>query len=138
MIIDFSVDFIREYINPEYSTIIPRNAKYRAKKIEVPASYPPFFVFDTSNFARIDNWIVTSGYDFEYKLQAVTRDSYKTIIYSLSNEPSGMTIDSSTGLILWTPGVGDENEVYNDIEVIAFDGTDSTSYYFNVRVYPTI
>jgi len=138
MVIDFSVDFIREYINPEYSTIIPRNAKYRAKKIEVPSSYPPFFVFDSRDYARIDNWIVTSGYDFEYKLQAVTRDSYKTIIYSLANEPSGMTIDTSTGVILWTPGVSDENEVYNDIEVIAFDGTDSTSYYFNVRVYPTL
>ena len=49
-----------------------------------------------------------------------------------------MTIDSSTGLISWTPGVGDENEAYVNIEVIAFDGTDSTSYFFNIRVYPTI
>ena len=138
MIIDFSVDFIREYINPEYSTIIPRNAKYRAKKIEIPASYPPFFAFDARSVPRIDNWIVTSGYDFKYKLEAVTRDSYKTITYSLSNEPVGMVINASTGVITWTPGVGDENEVYNDIEVIAFDGTDSTSYYFNVRVYPTL
>jgi hypothetical protein len=59
MIIDFNVDFIREYINPEYSTIIPRNAKYRAKKIEIPASLPPEFVFDNNSLPRIDNWIVT-------------------------------------------------------------------------------
>ena len=138
MIIDFNVDFVREYINPEYSTIIPRNAKYRAKKIEIPASIPPVFIFDNNSIPRIDNWIITSGYDLRYQVLAISQDLYKTIAYSLQNAPVGMTIDSSTGLISWTPGVGDENEAYVDIEVIAFDGTDSTSYYFNIRVYPTI
>jgi hypothetical protein len=138
MIIDFNVDFVREYINPEYSTIIPRNAKYRAKKIEIPASIPPEFIFDNNAIPRIDNWIVTSGYDLTYQILAISEDNYKTIVYSLQNAPVGMVINSSTGVITWTPGVGDENEVYNDIEVIAFDGTDSTSYYFNVRVYPTL
>jgi hypothetical protein len=138
MIIDFSVDFIREYLNPEYSTIIPRNAKYRAKKVDVPASIPPAFVFDNNSLPRIDNWIVTSGYDLTYQILAVSIDNYKTIVYSLQNAPVGMVINSSTGLITWTPGVGDDNEVYSDIEVVAYDGTDSTSYYFNVRVYPTL
>jgi len=138
MIIDFNVDFVREYINPEYSTIIPRNAKYRAKKIEVPASLPPAFVFDNNSLPRIDNWIVTSGYDLSYQVLATSPIQYKTIVYSLQNAPVGMVINSSTGLITWTPGVGDDNEVYSDIEVVAFDGTDSTSYYFNVRVYPTL
>jgi len=138
MIIDFNVDFVREYINPEYSTIIPRNAKYRAKKIEIPASLPPAFVFDNNSLPRIDNWIVTSGYDLSYQVLATSPIRYKTIVYSLQNAPVGMVINSSTGLITWTPGAGDDNEVYSDIEVVAFDGTDSTSYYFNVRVYPTL
>lgn len=138
MIIDFSVDFVREYLNPEYSTIIPRNAKYRAKKIDIPASLPPYFVFDNNQVPKIDNWIVTSGYDLKYQLLAISQDRYKSISYSLQNAPVGMVIDSSTGLITWTPGVSDENEAYENIEVIAFDGTDSTSYYFNVRVYPTL
>jgi len=138
MIIDFSVDFIREYLNPEYSTIIPRNAKYRAKKVEVPSSLPPYFIFDNNQLPRIDNWIVTSGYDLTYGILAISQDRYKTISYSLQNAPVGMVIDSSTGTITWTPGVSDENEAYTNIEVVAFDGTDSTSYYFNVRVYPTL
>jgi hypothetical protein len=138
MIIDFNVDFVREYINPEYSTIIPRNAKYRAKKIEIPASSPPDFIFDINSIPRIDNWIITSGYDLRYQVFADSQDSYKTIAYSLTNAPVGMVINASIGLITWTPLVGDDNEVYNDIEVIASDGTDTTSYYFNVRVYPTL
>ena len=138
IIIDFSVDFIREYLNPEYSTIIPRNAKYRAKKIEIPESLPPYFVFDNNEIPKIDNWIVTSGYDFRYQLLATSSNQYKTIVYSLQNAPVGMVIDSSTGVITWTPGLSDENEAYENIEVVAFDGTDSTSYYFNVRVYPTL
>ena len=137
MIIDFSVDFIREYLNPEYSTIIPRNAKYRAKKIEIPVSIAPFFYF-TNSIPKIDNWIVTSGYDMQYQMRAFSPIQYKTIVYSLQNAPVGMTIDSATGLITWTPGVSDENEAYENIEVVAFDGTASTSYYFNVRVYPTL
>ena len=138
IVIDFNVDFIREYINPEYSTIIPRNAKYRAKKIEIPESLPPFFVFDNNAIPKIDNWIVTSDYNFSYRLLAISQDRYATIVYSLQNAPVGMVINSSTGLITWTPGITDENEAYQNIEVVAFDGTDSTSYYFNVRVYPTL
>ena len=51
-----------------------------------------------------------------------------------------MTITEESGfaVVKWTPGVGDENEVYNDIVINAFDGTDTSTRTFNVRVYPTL
>jgi hypothetical protein len=49
-----------------------------------------------------------------------------------------ITTVGRTGQIQWTPSSGDENQIYENIEVIAFDGTSSSSFFFNVRVYPTI
>jgi hypothetical protein len=140
MIIDFSVDFIREYINPEYTTVIPRSAKYRAKKVEIPADNAPFFYSDDKVFPLINNWIVSSGYTMSFQVFAIALEAYRTITYSLANAPVGMTITTvdRNGQIEWTPSVGDENQIYENIEVIAFDGTSSSSFFFNVRVYPTI
>lgn len=147
MIIDFSVDFIREYINPTYNQIIPRSAKYRAKKVDVPASNPPVFVNSLPGIYSLvdaltfnDNWIVTSGYTMKFYVYAASTDSYKTITYSLTNAPAGMTITNvgSLGEIEWTPSVSDDNEVYSDIEINAFDGTDTVTKTFSVRVYPSL
>ena len=147
MIIDFSVDFIREYIDPVYTQIIPRSAKYRAKKVTIPANNPPEFVDSIPNNPQFGdiltfntNWIVTSGYTFTIYVLALTSSQYVNIVYSLSNAPVGMTITNENGFgkIEWIPGVGDENEVYNDIEINAFDGTDTTTRTFNIRVYPTL
>ena len=137
MILDFSVDFIREYLNPEFSTIIPRNAKYRAKKITIPNSNPPQIYFINNSLESIPSnnfMIVTSGYLFTYQINATGSSS---LTYSLSNEPVGMTIDSG-GLITWVPGVGDENEVYEDIIVTVSNGTTSSEFIFTIRVYPDL
>lgn len=149
MIIDFSVDFIREYINPEYTQIIPRAAKYRAKKISIPNNNPPVFldgITGSQNFGIYDpltfneNWIVSSGYDMSFFVLAQSIDPYKNITYSLSNAPVGMTITNVNGLgkVEWTPSLSDDNKVYNDILINAFDGTDTTTRSFNVRVYPSL
>jgi hypothetical protein len=147
MVIDFNVDFVREYINPEYTEIIPRSAKYRAKKIEVPANNPPVFIATIPGLSLSDlfftfneNWIVTSGYTMRFNVLAASPDPYKTIIYSLTNAPAGMTITDLGGYgeIEWTPSSSDDNEVYTDIVINAFDGTDTVTRTFNVRVYPSL
>ena len=147
MIIDFSVDFIREYINPEYTQVIPRSAKYRAKKVDVPANNPPVYINNIPGAASLnalllfnENWIVSSGYTLTFYVLAVSPDRYKTISYSLTNAPAGMTINVSNGLaqIQWIPSVSDENEVYTDIEINATDGTSTVTRTFNVRVYPSL
>ena len=140
-IIDWSFDSNREYLNPEYSSINVRYAKYRAKKVVVPNNNPPVIAFSAGNipfdFPLANSWIITSGYDLVFPIPIVGQP-YKTFVYSLNNEPVGMTIDSSSGVIQWTPLVGDDNQVYDDIEVIVSDGTDSSSFTFSIRVYPTI
>ena len=147
MIIDFSVDFTREYIDPTFTQIIPRSAKYRAKKVTIPANNPPIFLssitgfFDTYEFLTFyENWIVSSGYNLKFFVAAVSPDTYKTITYSLTNAPAGMTLTSAGSIaqIEWTPGSPNVNNVYENIEINAFDGTDTTTRTFNVRVYPTL
>jgi hypothetical protein len=147
MIIDFNVDFIREYINPSFTQIIPRSAKYRAKKVTIPVNNPPIFVSsvpglnDSYSFLTFyENWIVSAGYTLTFTVLAVSVVPYKTITYSLTNAPAGMTIttNGSLGEIEWTPGILDSNKVFNDIVINAFDGTDTTTRTFNVRVYPTL
>ena len=135
MIIDWNVDFVREYINPDYSTIIPRNAKYRAKKITIPASNPPVFSQSLyGNYPTVDNWIVSTGYNLSFRIIATSPNQYATISYSLNNEPTGMTV-SSQGFVNWDPDITEGNNVYENIEVIANDGTSTATYTFNVRVY---
>ncbi len=147
MIIDFSVDFIREYINPEYTQVIPRSAKYRAKKVDIPANNPPVFINSipgqSASFNLLtfnENWIVSSGYTLNIYVLARSLGVYDTITYSLSNEPAGMTISVIDGIakIEWIPSVSDENEVYTDIEINATDGTSTVTKTFTVRVYPSL
>ena len=71
---------------------------------------------------------------------AVSNNAYKTITYSLTNAPAGMTITSAGAIaqIEWTPGSPNVNKVYDNIQINAFDGTDTTTRTFNVRVYPTL
>jgi len=45
----------------------------------------------------------TVGVLYRYQVQAVARDPSAILTYSLVHFPAGMTINSTTGLILWTP-----------------------------------
>ncbi len=44
----------------------------------------------------------TKGQPYSYDVNATDSDG-NTLVYSLTSKPSGMTINSSTGLITWTP-----------------------------------
>jgi hypothetical protein len=56
----------------------------------------------------------TEDTQYSYDVEATDLDVGDTLIFSLTTYPAGMTIDSSTGLILWTPTnsqVGSNNVV---------------------------
>jgi hypothetical protein len=136
-IIDWSFDAVREYINPGVTDIVVRSAKYRAKKVTIPADNPPIIAYSFNSIPAENQWIITSGYDLVLSIGAFI-GQYETATFSLSNEPLGMIINSSTGVITWTPGVSDENEIYEDITVSVSNGTSTTTYKFSIRVYPTL
>jgi hypothetical protein len=136
-IIDWSFDAVREYINPGVTDIAVRSAKYRAKKVTIPNNNPPIFGYSFNNIPAANEWIITSGFDLVFNVKA-SIGQYETGIFSISNEPTGMNIDSATGLITWTPGIADDNEIYRDIVVSISDGIDTAQYKFTIRVYPTL
>ena len=136
-IIDWSFNAVREYINPGVSDIVVRSAKYRAKKVTIPANNPPIISYSFNTIPSANQWIITSGYDLVLGIQAIV-GQYETGVFSLSNEPSGMIIDSNTGVITWTPAISDENQIYEDITVSVYNGVSTTQYKFSIRVYPTL
>lgn len=136
-IIEWSFDAVREYTNPGISDIVVRNARYRAKKVTIPADNPPIFAYSFNNIPAANQWIITSGFDLSINVQAAI-NQYETAVFSLNNEPTGMTINSSTGLISWTPGIANDNQIYEDIEVLVYNGTSTSTYKFSIRVYPTL
>jgi hypothetical protein len=69
---------------------------------------------------------------YTYDVNATDSDG-DTLTYSLTTNPTGMTIDSATGVISWTPNssqIGD-----NDVTVEVSDGEKSTTQSFTVKVY---
>lgn len=74
----------------------------------------------------------TSGTAYSYDVNATAFPG--PISYSLSTTPSGMTINSSTGLISWNPtGAG----IYN-VTVRASNGASSTTQSFQINVVSTV
>ena len=114
-----------------------RTAIYKAKKVTVPADNPPIISYSFNTIPAENQWIITSGYDLVLGIKAYI-GQYETAVFSISNEPLGMVIDANTGVITWTPGVSDENEIYDDITVSVSNGTSTTTYKFSIRVYPTL
>lgn len=51
------------------------------------------------------------GIEYVYAVRAFDPDPGELITYSLPVGPAGMTIDSSTGLLRWTPGAGASGQV---------------------------
>lgn len=69
--------------------------------------------------------------EYNYDVDATDADS-DVLTYSLENAPTGMVIDSSTGLINWTPlssQVGD-----HQVKVVVSDGIDNDTQSFTLNV----
>jgi len=75
------------------------------------------------------------GAVYTYDVEA-TDPNEDTLTYSLTVSPTGMTINSTTGVITWTPT---ENQVgENEVVVEVSDGNKSTTQSFTVTVDETL
>lgn len=134
-IIDFNCESLKETTNSD--TINVRRATYRAKKIAIPANNPPIIAYSFNTIPAANEWIVTQGYEMSFSVVALV-GQFEDATFSLVDNPSGMVIDPNTGEITWTPTSGQQNNIYSNIGVVVFDGTDTTTYRFTVRTYSTL
>jgi hypothetical protein len=145
-ILDWSCDFIREYLTPSYSTPTVRYAKYRAKKVTLPSA-EEFYI--NANFVEPapNQKIITGFEEILIKVYVINID-LELATATLSNDPTGMTVGAITSdttgnyyPITWTPGSLDENIIYGQepypITLTISDGTNTKEYKFSIRVYPS-
>jgi VCBS repeat-containing protein len=80
---------------------------------------------------------ITEGYEgipYQYDVDASDAEG-AMLTYSLTTSPTGMTINSSTGLIDWLPGDnGGTNDWDADVVVSVTDGSDTVTQSFTVNV----
>ena len=145
-IIDWSLQDVKEYIDPNITDIAVRRAKYRAKKVTIPNDIAPIFSFNIefpnqySEFLNVtipaaNQWIVAQGYELIVIVSSFYTQ-YETVTYTLSNQPTGMIITGQ--IITWTPTSPQSNQIYENITVTASNGTSSSTYTFSVRVYDVL
>lgn len=142
-IIDWNLEDIREYSNPGITDISVRRTKYRAKKVTIPNDRAPIFSFNLRSnegdseisIPAANQWIVAQGYELVVIVNAFVKE-YETLTFTLSNQPTGMTINNN--VITWTPTSPQSNEIYENITVTASNGTSSSTYEFSVRVYDAL
>lgn len=73
----------------------------------------------------------TAGLLYTYQV-TINDDASEKVVYSLSSSPNGMVINSSTGLISWTP---EESQVgTNMVSVKVTDGWYKNTQDFNIEV----
>jgi hypothetical protein len=86
----------------------------------------------------IPGTVATVGLLYTYDVEAVDPDAGDTLRYSLTFAPADMTIDSTTGLIAWTPTSLDVGD--NDVEVTVENGGglwDAQAFTITVSEAPT-
>ena len=90
-----------------------------------------------NNAPQITSTPVTEAYQnslYTYQVVAADEDG-DALTYSLNKFPEGMTIDSETGLIQWTPSSDDHGS--ERVIVVVSDGTDETTQDFRITVSKT-
>jgi hypothetical protein len=73
---------------------------------------------------------------YEYNVTAVDGDKLDTITYSLLVSPKGMTIDSATGAIKWTPTTSELG--LEQVRVVASDGKLNGTQSFTIKASPRL
>lgn len=93
-----------------------------------------------NNPPSITSTAITSAVEdqtYTYDVEATDPDTGDTLTYSLTTKPDGMSIDSSTGIITWTPN---EDQIGNNdvVVVVVDDGTppEPKAQSFTVLVRP--
>ncbi len=108
---------------------------YVLNVVSPPPNRPPTFVSTPVVLARVDKpGPPTGSATYTYDADAQDPD-FDSVNYSLDAAPSGMNIDSTTGLIEWNP-TGDQIGIYN-VSVRVEDGRGGTAFQtFRVCVLP--
>lgn len=127
-------NFTENIISPLVRLSLPTNAKL---KVQVKSSNNDDLILITSSLTLINcNTLIKDqapsitseitvievelGDTYTYQMTAIG----KSLTWSLYNHPSGMTINTQTGLISYTPNtVG----VYDDVQIVATNGSGSDS-----------
>ena len=144
-IIDWSFDVLKDYSIQQGINV--RKAKYRAKKITVPAFDTPVFSFnvqngDLSNTQPASNqYIIAVDDTLTFRIQILGTPAYTTNIITLSNEPANMTatLDGDIIEVVFEPDNTQANQLANNI-VLTCTNSDGAviTYTFSVRVYGTL
>lgn len=148
MIIDWNFEIIKD--NHLSNDINVRRAKYRAKKVTVPAFDSIVFAFDLSFDVAANDvqpaanqkiMVYSDALDFFIKVYGTPEYSNNT--FTLSNQPANMSLNVATPpiavLVEFNPVIGQANQVYNDIVLTCTNSDgDVSTYTFSVRVYDSL
>jgi len=88
-------------------------------------NYPPTILSDPVTTANV-------GVEYQYIIEAYDKEG-DTLFYSLNIAPQDMEIDSSTGMITWTPGLNQLGE--HQVEIKVSDGNLFETQSFKITVY---
>lgn len=72
------------------------------------------------------------GIEYTYEIEATDPDADDVLTYSLTEKPTGMTINTSTGAVSWTPTEAQVGE--NQVIIEVSDGKVSVSQNFTITV----
>jgi len=72
------------------------------------------------------------GVEYTYEIEATDPDADDVLTYSLTEKPTGMTINTSTGAVSWTPTEAQVGE--NQVIIEVSDGKVSVSQNFTITV----
>lgn len=86
---------------------------------------------DAPKITSVPNTILQLSESFSYTVEAEDID-LDTLVFGLEKSPDGMTIDSATGVIQWTPSAADS---YN-VTVVVSDGVFTDTQVFQIIVNP--
>ena len=124
-----------------------RKAKYRAKKITVPAFDTPVFSFNVFYDTGLDTQpasnqkIIAVDDTLLFTMEILGTPSYTTNIITLTNEPANMTatLDGNLVIIEFTPDNTQANQLASNILLTCTNSNGAViTYTFSVRVYGTL
>ena len=144
-IIDWSFDVLKDYSIQQGINV--RKAKYRAKKITVPAFYTPVFSFNVFYDTGLDTQpasnqkIIAVDDTLLFTMEILGTPPYTTNTITLTNEPANMTatLDGNLVIIEFTPDNTQANQLASNILLTCTNSDGAViTYTFSVRVYGTL
>jgi hypothetical protein len=146
-IIDYSFDLIKAYTDQEGINV--RKAKYRAKKVTVPAIDTPVFSFNITGDVgqnqqpAYNQKIIAVDDQLLFVIEVLGTPQFTTNSFALSNQPANMTVTASNtteaAIISFTPDNTQANQLANNIVLTCTNSNGAViTYTFSVRVYDSL